>query len=73
MPEKVAEQSIYSALRSNLFSQEGCSSWTTLRMLNKLTTLMAPQSRLSSEHYKRWEYYLRECQLNGLIKAHFAQ
>eukprot|EP00965_Chrysotila_dentata_P222751 6193157-Pleurochrysis_carterae.AAC.1 len=24
-----------------------------------------------SEHYKRWEYYLRESQLNGSINAHF--
>eukprot|EP00965_Chrysotila_dentata_P003423 111290-Pleurochrysis_carterae.AAC.1 len=25
-----------------------------------------------TKHYKRWEYYLRECQLeNGSIKAHF--
>eukprot|EP00965_Chrysotila_dentata_P049000 1625357-Pleurochrysis_carterae.AAC.4 len=23
------------------------------------------------EHYKRWEYFLRECQLDGAIKAHF--
>eukprot|EP00965_Chrysotila_dentata_P039549 1314588-Pleurochrysis_carterae.AAC.1 len=24
-----------------------------------------------AEHYKRWKYYLRECQLDGSTKAHF--
>eukprot|EP00965_Chrysotila_dentata_P178991 5911122-Pleurochrysis_carterae.AAC.1 len=24
-----------------------------------------------TDHYERWECYLRECQLDGSIKAHF--
>eukprot|EP00965_Chrysotila_dentata_P025719 854558-Pleurochrysis_carterae.AAC.1 len=32
-----------------------------------------PGASKKTEHYKRWEYYLREFQLDGAIKAHFTR
>ncbi|NJR41756.1 MAG: hypothetical protein HC767_02915, partial [Akkermansiaceae bacterium] len=46
---------------------------TVLLMDNSAAVEQADHAGASkkTEHYKRWEYYLRECQLDGSIKAHF--
>eukprot|EP00965_Chrysotila_dentata_P096442 3187137-Pleurochrysis_carterae.AAC.1 len=46
---------------------------TLLLIANSAAVEQADHSGSSkkTEHHQRWEFYLRECQLDGLIKAHF--